>query len=58
MTDFVVAAACEAAQQTIEFIHLSVDDQWWFAESTINPPEPTAALRRAFEKHHKLFGIK
>lgn len=58
LTDFVVAASYEAARQTIEttdIIRLSVDDQRLFAESILNPPEPTAALYRAFEKHRELF---
>ena len=59
LTDFVVAAASEAARQTIEttdIIRLSVEDQQRFAESLLNPPEPNEALRRAFEKHRELFG--
>ena len=59
LTDFVVAASSEAARQTIEaseIIRLSVEDQRLFAESIINPPEPNAALHRAFEKHRQLFG--
>ena len=59
LTDFVVAASSEAARQTIEateIIRLSVEDQRLFAESLTNPPEPNAALRRAFEKHRELFG--
>jgi uncharacterized protein (DUF1778 family) len=61
LTDFVVAASSEAARQTIEtaeIIRLSVEDQRLFAESMLNPPEPNAALYRAFEKHRELFGGK
>jgi uncharacterized protein (DUF1778 family) len=61
LTDFVVAASSEAARQTIEateIIRLSVEDQRLFAESILNPPEPTEALSRAFEKHRELFGDK
>ena len=61
LTDFVVAASSEAARLTIEttdIIRLSVDDQRFFAESILNPPEPTAALRQAFEKHRELFGVE
>jgi uncharacterized protein (DUF1778 family) len=61
LTDFVVAASSEAARQTIEtteIIRLSLDDQRLFAESILNPPEPTDALRRAFEKHRELFGVE
>jgi uncharacterized protein (DUF1778 family) len=59
LTDFVVAASSEAARQTIEateIIRLSVEDQRLFAEAMLNPPEPNAALCRAFEKHRELFG--
>jgi uncharacterized protein (DUF1778 family) len=57
ISDFVVAAAQEAANRTIEqahIIHLSVEDQRRFAEAILNPPEPTVALRRAFRHHRKL----
>ena len=59
LTDFVIAASSEAARQTIEsaeIIRLSAEDQRLFAETILNPPEPTLALRRAFEKHRELFG--
>lgn len=59
LTDFVIAASSEAARQTIEaaeIVRLSVEDQRLFAESILNPPEPNAALRQAFEKHRELFG--
>ena len=59
LTDFVVSASSEAARQTIEsndIISLSLNDQRLFAESIINPPEPNAALTRAFTKHRELFG--
>jgi uncharacterized protein (DUF1778 family) len=60
LTDFVVAAAREAAYKAIEeaeVIHLSVEDQQRFAEAILEPPdEPTPALRRAFERHRQLFG--
>lgn len=61
VSDFVVAAAQEAARQTIEeteILWLSVEDQRRFAEAILNPPEPTAALRRAFEKRRELFGVE
>ena len=53
LTDFVGSAAQEAARQTIEateIVRLSVEDQQWFAEAILNPPEPAPALRRAFER--------
>ena len=59
VSDFVVAAAQEAASRTIaetEIIRLSVEDQRRIAEAILNPPEPTPAMRRAFKRHRKLFG--
>jgi uncharacterized protein (DUF1778 family) len=56
VSDFVVAAAQEAASRTIEetqIIRLSVEDQRAFAEAIINPPKPTPALRRAFARHRE-----
>jgi len=35
-----------------------LEDQRSFAEAILNPPEPTPALKRAFDKHHELFGSK
>ena len=61
LTDFVVSAAQEAARQTIEateIVRLSVEDQQRFADAILNPPEPTAALHRAFERHRELFGAE
>ena len=57
VSDFVVAAAQEAAHRTIEeteIIRLSVEDQRLLAESLLNPPEPAAALVRAAEHHRRL----
>jgi len=57
LSDFVVAAAQEAAQKTIaetHIIRLSVEDQRAFAQSMINPPEPMPALRRAKKAHSRL----
>jgi uncharacterized protein (DUF1778 family) len=57
VSDFVVAAAQEAAHRTIEetqIIRLSVEDQRAFAEAILNPPEPTPALRRAAARYHEL----
>ena len=59
LTDFVVTAARDAASRTIEeaeIIRLSVADQRQIAEAILNPPEPTAALRRAFKRRLDLFG--
>jgi uncharacterized protein (DUF1778 family) len=57
VSDFVVAAAQEAAHRTIEetqIIRLSVEDQRAFAEAILNPPEPTPALKRAAARYRQL----
>ena len=57
VSDFVVAAAQEAAHRTIEetqVIRLSVEDQRAFAEAIVGPPPPSAALVRAAEAHRAL----
>jgi uncharacterized protein (DUF1778 family) len=59
VSDFVVAAAQEAAQKTItevEIIRLSREAQEQFVALLLNPPEPTPALKRAFERHRAMFG--
>jgi uncharacterized protein (DUF1778 family) len=57
VSDFVVAAAEQAANRTIEetqIIRLSVADQRAFAEAISNPPPPSPALVRAAEAHRRL----
>jgi uncharacterized protein (DUF1778 family) len=57
VSDFVVSAAHEAAQRAIEetqIIRLSMEDQRTLAESILDPPEPTRALRRAKAAHQRL----
>ena len=57
VSDFVVAAAQEAARRTIEeshLIRLSVEDQNRFADLILHPPEPADALKRAKEAHQRL----
>lgn len=57
ISDFVVAAAQDAAQRTIaetQIIQLSIKDQQALAESLLNPPEPSRALRRAKSAHSRL----
>jgi uncharacterized protein (DUF1778 family) len=57
ISDFVVTAAQEAANRTIEEAHiikLSLEDQRAFAEALINPPKATPALKRAMEAHRRL----
>lgn len=57
VSDFVVAAAQEAAQKTIEetqVFRLSVEDQIAFAQAISKPSMPDAALHRAKEAHRRL----
>jgi uncharacterized protein (DUF1778 family) len=57
VSDFVVAAAQEAAERTIEkteIIRLSVEGQRAFAEAILNPPKPSAGLRKAAKAHRRL----
>lgn len=57
VSDFVTAAAQDAAQRTIEatqVIRVSLDDQRAFVEAILDPPEPTPALRRAFQRRREL----
>ncbi len=57
VSDFVVAAAQEAAHRTIEeteIIRLSVEDQRLLAQALLNPPEPAPALVRAAERYRRV----
>ena len=57
VSDFVVAAAQAAANQTIEKTHLiqlSAQEQERFVELLLNPPAPTAAMERAKQAHASL----
>ena len=59
LTDFVVAAADEAACRAIEqteIIRLSIEDQRRIAQAILNPPAPNAALKKAAKRHRELFG--
>ena len=54
VSDFVVAAAQEAAHRTIEqtqIIRLSVEDQRAFAEAILNPPPLAPAMERAIDRY-------
>ena len=60
LTDFVVAAAHDAARRAIEgaeVVRLSAQDQRRIAHALFNPPTPAPALRRAFQHRRKLFGV-
>ena len=57
VSDFVVAAAQEAANRTIEEAHiirLSVEDQHRFVDLLLDPPPPARALERARKAHARL----
>ncbi len=57
ISDFVVAAAQEAAHRTIEEAHiirLSIDDQQRFVDLLLNPPSLKPALKRAKKAHSRL----
>jgi uncharacterized protein (DUF1778 family) len=59
LTDFVVAAAQEAARKTIEesaLIKVSTEDQERFAEALIAPAPLTPAMERAILHHRRLSG--
>ena len=59
LTDFVVAAADEAACRAIEqteIIRLSIEDQRQILKALSAPPKPNAALRRAFKRRRQLLG--
>jgi len=61
VSDFVVAAAEEAASRTIEetdIIRLSVEGQRQVADLLLNPPAPNRALKRAFRSRRELFGTE
>jgi uncharacterized protein (DUF1778 family) len=61
LTDFVVAAADEAACRAIEkteIIRLSLEDQRRIAKALLNPPRPNAALKRAFKRRRQLLGVE
>ncbi|MER8377010.1 DUF1778 domain-containing protein [Mesorhizobium sp. M1406] len=57
VSDFVVSAAQEAAQRTIEetaIIRLSIEDQHALVEAILNPREPNEALRKAADAYKRL----
>lgn len=57
VSDFVVAAAQEAAQRTVsevEVIRLSRQAQERFAELLLHPPAVKSSLKKAFKRHRAL----
>jgi uncharacterized protein (DUF1778 family) len=58
VSDFVVAAAEDAARRTLEeshIIRLAAEDQARFVELLLNPPPLGAAMKRARAAHRRLF---
>ena len=59
VSDFVVAAAEQAARKTLEDAHvirLAAEDQVRFVEALLNPAPIAPAMLRAFEHHRRLTG--
>lgn len=59
LSDFVVAAAAEAANRTLaqaEVLRLSEEAQLAFARALIDAPAPTDSLRQAAARHKARFG--
>jgi len=57
ITDFVVAAVAEAAQQAIErteVMRLSLSDQQCFVKALLHPPKQAPALERILARSRKL----
>ena len=57
VSDFVIAAALQAAQRTIaetQVLRLSLADQRALAEALAAPPKPALAVRRARTPHRRL----
>ena len=57
VSDFVVTAAQEAAQKTIEetnIIRLSIEDQEKFVDLLLNPPNLSPVLEKAKQYHSKM----
>jgi uncharacterized protein (DUF1778 family) len=61
LTDFVVAAADEAACRTIEeteIVRLSIEGQRQIAAAILNPPAATSALKKAAKRYRALLGTE
>jgi uncharacterized protein (DUF1778 family) len=57
LTDFVVSVLQDASRKALErsqLLELSRLDQEVFARALLEPPAPTAPLRRAVARHRKL----
>jgi uncharacterized protein (DUF1778 family) len=56
LSDFVIASAQAAAEETIRqhaIMELTARDSRLLAEALLNPPEPNARLRTAFEDYDR-----
>jgi uncharacterized protein (DUF1778 family) len=61
LTDFVVAAAHEAACRTIEeaaVVRVSMEDQQRIAAAILKPPAPSPPLKRAVRRRRALLGSR
>ncbi len=61
VTDFVVSAVQAAAHEAVEqaeVMRLSRADQRIVAQALLEPPPPSAALVRAFERRRELLGAE
>jgi uncharacterized protein (DUF1778 family) len=61
LTDFVVAAADEAACRTIEeteIVRLSIEGQRQIAAAILNPPAATSALKKAAKRYRAPLGTE
>lgn len=57
ITDFVVSSIAAKAEEIIEYqrlIKLSQRDSEIFYQAILNPPEPNAALKKAFKHYQEL----
>lgn len=57
LTGYLIATAGEAARREVEaadILHLSRQDQIRFAQALIDPPKPSARLKKAARRHAAL----
>jgi uncharacterized protein (DUF1778 family) len=58
LTEFVVKSAVEAAKRIVresEFLELTRRDRLVFVEALLNASKPNARLRKAAERHARMF---
>ncbi|MGH6905131.1 MAG: DUF1778 domain-containing protein [Geminicoccaceae bacterium] len=59
LSDFVITRALAAANEVVqarETVMLSGRDWDAFLDALVNPPEPSAELKRALRRHDELYG--